>query len=258
METPTRISASSTTIHGIDLAGLFVGDTAAEVAYYRDILGIAPTLVDDEGRGAEFTLADGSTIGVWNPGDAGTRGSITFFAVADARGAIEAIRARGGTIGDAQESPVCVMGWGADPDGNAFCVHQRLVAHEASAPVEIADDAIGGLDMTGVLVTDVERAIAFYRDVLGMTPTELDPQGRGAEFTLADGATFGVLNPGVPDLPPAGLGMLAVRDARAAVARIRSRGGTIADPMESPVCFMAFGTDPDGYGVCIHQRKTRD
>jgi predicted enzyme related to lactoylglutathione lyase len=89
------------------------------------------------------------------------------------------------------------------------------------------------------------RSIAFYRDVLGMTPTQVDDEGRGAEFTLGDGLTFGVWNPeGMEDAPGTSGGMFAVGDARAAVARIRERGGNVSDPMETPVCFMAFGKDP--------------
>jgi predicted enzyme related to lactoylglutathione lyase len=49
--------------------------------------------------------------------------------------------------------------------------------------------------------------------------------------------------------------LFAVGDASEAVARIRANGGTVADPMETPVCFMAFGADPDGNGYIIHQRK---
>ena len=54
---------------------------------------------------------------------------------------------------------------------------------------------ITGIDLTAYLVRDPDRAVAFYRDVLGMTPTAIDDQGRGAEFTLPDGSTFGVWKP---------------------------------------------------------------
>ncbi len=113
---------------------------------------------------------------------------------------------------------------------------------------------IKGIHLSACLVSDPQRSIAFYRDVLGMTPTEIDDQGRGAEFTLADGSTFGVWNNG--DGPPSGAAfMFAVDDAKAAVDELRSRGVGLSDVMESPVCFMAFGQDPDGNGFIIHQRK---
>ncbi|HTW83938.1 MAG TPA: VOC family protein [Candidatus Sulfotelmatobacter sp.] len=260
MNESTRASAS---ICGIDLAGLIVKDVPAEIAFYRDVLGIAPTAVDDEGRGAEFTLADGTTFGVWNPGEDGELqpGLVIFFAVNDARAAIDAIRARGGAIGDPFESPVCVMGWGSDPDGNGFCVHQRKNrADDAPAPAAGTDPAdVIGTDLTGFVASDVPRSIAFYRDVLGLTPTQVYADDHGAEFTLADGSTFGVYNPGGSvELPPAGAGMLAVRDARAAAARARSRGAKVMDPQASPVCLMAFGTDAAGFGICLHQRTASD
>ncbi len=113
---------------------------------------------------------------------------------------------------------------------------------------------IKGIDIASYLVKDPQRAIAFYRDVLGMTPTALDEQGRGAEFTLADGSTFGVWKP--DNGGTGGAMMFAVDDAKAAVAHYRERGLQLSDVMESPVCFMAFGQDPEGNAIMIHQRKT--
>ncbi|HTX59836.1 MAG TPA: VOC family protein [Verrucomicrobiae bacterium] len=113
--------------------------------------------------------------------------------------------------------------------------------------------AIRGLDLAAYLVADPARAIAFYRDVLGLEPTAVDDEGRGAEFTLADGSTFGVWHP--DGEAKGGTVMFAVADIGAAIARIRANGGTLSDPQESPVCFMAFGSDPEGNGFIIHQRK---
>ncbi len=116
--------------------------------------------------------------------------------------------------------------------------------------------AITGMDISAYLVRDPQRAIEFYRDVLGMTPTAIDDQGRGAEFELADGSTFGVWKP--EDGQTGGAIMFAVEDAKAAVEHYRSRGLALSDVTESPVCFMAFGQDPEGNAIIIHQRKTRD
>jgi predicted enzyme related to lactoylglutathione lyase len=116
-----------------------------------------------------------------------------------------------------------------------------------------AGATITGLELTYCVVSDAARSIAFYRDILGLKPTMENESG--AEFELADGATFGVWNPGGGDVKPLAGVMFAVADAQAAVAAIRARGGTIGDVTESPVCYMAFGTDPDGIAYCIHQRK---
>ena len=49
--------------------------------------------------------------------------------------------------------------------------------------------------------------------------------------------------------------MFAVDDAKAAIEHYRARGLQLSDVIESPVCFMAFGSDPEGNGLIIHQRK---
>jgi lactoylglutathione lyase len=113
---------------------------------------------------------------------------------------------------------------------------------------------ITGVDLFGYFTSDPQRSIAFYRDVLGLTLTEITGEGRGAEFTFADGTTFGVYR---PDEPQTGAAvMFAVSDIHAALPRLRERGAQLSEPQETPVCFMSFGADPDGNTVIIHQRKT--
>lgn len=113
--------------------------------------------------------------------------------------------------------------------------------------------AIKGLDLSYVLVTDVPRAIAFYRDTLGMEPTYIYESGQGAEFTLADGQTFGVWNGGEGKT---GAGVFfSVKNIHEAIDEMRARGLQVSPPDDLPVCFMAFGTDPDGNAFALHQRK---
>lgn len=115
---------------------------------------------------------------------------------------------------------------------------------------------IKGIDLTAYLVKDPQKAIAFYRDVMGMTPTAIDDEGRGSEFTLPDGSTFGVWKP--EEGGTGGAIMFAVDDARAAVEHYRERGLKVSDVTESPVCFMAFASDPEDNMIIIHQRKAPD
>jgi len=115
---------------------------------------------------------------------------------------------------------------------------------------------ITGIDISAYLVRDPSKAIAFYRDVMGMTPTEIDDQGRGAEFTLPDGSTFGVWKPDGGET--GGAIMFSVDDAPAAVEHYRKKGLQLSDVTESPVCFMSFGADPEGNSIIIHQRKVKD
>ena len=114
---------------------------------------------------------------------------------------------------------------------------------------------ISGIDRVEYMALDATRAIAFYRDVLGMVPTEIDEQGRGAEFTLADGTTFGLWSdPGAPFQPSQGV-LFAVDDLDAAVTALEARGVVILRRMETPFCTMAFIHDTEGNEITLHQRK---
>jgi predicted enzyme related to lactoylglutathione lyase len=117
--------------------------------------------------------------------------------------------------------------------------------------------AVIGMDLAAYYTGDPQRSIAFYRDVIGITPTEIDEEGRGAEFTLADGTTFGVWRPEEGPFV-GGAVMFAVRDIDAAVAQLRERNVGISDPIATPVCRMAFCQDPDGNPIIMHQRNVRE
>jgi predicted enzyme related to lactoylglutathione lyase len=123
-----------------------------------------------------------------------------------------------------------------------------------SNAANLVKGTIVGIDLAALLVSDPQRSIAFYRDVLGMTPTA--EQARGAEFTLPDGTTFGVWRD--ENATSGSVMMFAVDDIDEAVARFRKNGATLTDPVETLVCHMAFGKDPDGNGFVIHKRKVRD
>jgi catechol 2,3-dioxygenase-like lactoylglutathione lyase family enzyme len=60
---------------------------------------------------------------------------------------------------------------------------------------------VTGIDLAGYMTTDAARAIAWYRDVLGLEPASLYPANRGAEYELADGTTFGLWG-GLGDVVP--------------------------------------------------------
>lgn len=112
---------------------------------------------------------------------------------------------------------------------------------------------VTGIDIAGYLVKDPQKLVAFYRDVIGIAPTAVDEEGRGAEFTLSDGTTFGVWRP--EDGQSGGFVMLAVGDLKSAIATYRERGLQVSEITETPVCFMAFTSDPEGNGLILHQHK---
>ena len=117
---------------------------------------------------------------------------------------------------------------------------------------------VTGMDLSGYMVKDAPRAIAFYRDVLGLEPILVYPEDRGAEYELSDGSTFGLWGGGgrvMPFQPSNGI-LFAVDDLDAAVATLKERGIPILMENDTPVCRMAIIHDPEGNMVTLHKRKT--
>ena len=108
-------------------------------------------------------------------------------------------------------------------------------------------------------VTDMEKALEFYRDTLGLA-LDSTYEGIWAEFGVK-GVTLALCGPPWGTPPQAGYRggatvALAVADVRASVAELRAKGVTIVqDAMDSPVCLMATIADPDGNRLWLHQRK---
>ncbi len=109
-------------------------------------------------------------------------------------------------------------------------------------------------------VTDMARARAFYEGVLGLSPTMVAEEPGGMQWTEYDIANGTLaIGAGAPDWSPTSSGCsvgLEVEDFDAAIAHLRERGTTFhMEPLETPVCRMAFVLDPDGNALCIHKRK---
>jgi predicted enzyme related to lactoylglutathione lyase len=118
---------------------------------------------------------------------------------------------------------------------------------------------VKGIDLSGYMCQDGARAIAFYRDVLGLEPARVYPDNRGAEYELPDGTTFGLWGGGgkvMPFQPSNGI-LFAVDDLDAAVEAVKAKGVTIAMQNETPNCRMAMFSDSEGNSVFLHQRKTQ-
>jgi len=113
---------------------------------------------------------------------------------------------------------------------------------------------ITGIDISTYLVKDPDRAVAFWRDKMGLNVTHLF-EGRGAEFELPDGSAFGLWKMDDGSWSPGNGIMFAVSDIQQAIDYYRGRGVKIEGPEESPVCHMAFGEDTEGNNFILHQRK---
>jgi catechol 2,3-dioxygenase-like lactoylglutathione lyase family enzyme len=101
------------------------------------------------------------------------------------------------------------------------------------------------VDFVDIPTRDLERAIAFYRDVLQLPqnprqPTEFEagnvtlalwePEDQGVEFPTS--AAHGIA--------------LRVEDVAAARGELEAKGVEFVGERDSGVCNMAFFTDPDG------------
>ncbi len=109
-------------------------------------------------------------------------------------------------------------------------------------------------------VTDMIRARDFYEKILALTPSMTAGEPGGMEWTEYDiGNGTLSLGAGAPDWKPTSSGCsvgLEVDGFDAAVAGLRDAGVTFhMEPLETPVCRMAFVLDPDGNALCIHKRK---
>ena len=109
-------------------------------------------------------------------------------------------------------------------------------------------------------VTDMARARKFYEDTLGLKPTMIVGEAGGMQWTEYDiGSGTLALGAGAPDFQPrpdGGLVGLEMEDFDAAIAELRAQGVKFKmEPFPTPVCQMAFISDPDGNTICIHKRN---
>lgn len=112
---------------------------------------------------------------------------------------------------------------------------------------------------TAYPVTDMARARTFYEGIIGLTPTMVHETPDGAawtEYELAGGAFAIGKAPGWNPSAEGASIAFEVEDFDAAITSLREKGIAFKmEPFETPVCHMAFVSDPDGSSVCIHKRK---
>ena len=108
------------------------------------------------------------------------------------------------------------------------------------------------VDFVSVPTRDLPRAIAFYREVLGLPASEY------SEGELeAPNVTLSFWNPDEDDEPfqPNTAGFaLRVADVDAAVEEFRAAGGEVVGVQDSGVCQMGVVKDLDGNVVILHKR----
>jgi predicted enzyme related to lactoylglutathione lyase len=104
-------------------------------------------------------------------------------------------------------------------------------------------------------VRDVPAAAAFYRDKIGLTPGGL-VSDRWTEFAIGE-TTFGIGNGESIGAPPGSSfgAAFEVDDVAAERERLLALGVPVTEVFESPACYSAFVTDPEGNRFAVHKRK---
>jgi catechol 2,3-dioxygenase-like lactoylglutathione lyase family enzyme len=108
------------------------------------------------------------------------------------------------------------------------------------------------VDFVSVPTRDVARAVAWYRDVLGLA---------GSDYTEGEvetpNLTLSFWKPeddGLPFTPNESGFALRVADVQAAVEEAKAGGAEVMGIEDTGVCHMGFVRDPDGNVIILHRR----
>ena len=117
---------------------------------------------------------------------------------------------------------------------------------------------VTGVDYVSVPTQDLERAVAFYGETLGLQRSVYRPERNFAEFETG-AVTLSVVDPvrmGIGSFSPnANHIALHVEDVATARATLEERGVAFAgDTLDTSVCHMAIFADPDGNALMLHHR----
>ena len=118
---------------------------------------------------------------------------------------------------------------------------------------------VRGADFLVSYVDNLEMAVEFYQDTLGLRLNLYKPDWNWAEFDIPPTTLvlFGIYD-GAP--LPGGKGgsavALAVDDFEHALAELKAKGVNVEwGPNELSACHVAMISDPAGNAVFIHRRK---
>ena len=116
---------------------------------------------------------------------------------------------------------------------------------------------VTGVDFAPVPTRDLEQAVHFYGEVLGLPRSVYNEERNYAEFEPGN-VTFSVYMPEKMRMEfraNTNHYALHVEDVAAARAELESRGVEfLGDTFDTGVCHMAFFHDPDGNPLMLHHR----
>jgi catechol 2,3-dioxygenase-like lactoylglutathione lyase family enzyme len=108
------------------------------------------------------------------------------------------------------------------------------------------------VDFVSVATRDVDRAVAWYRDVLGLPASEFtEGELETSNVTLS---FWSPESQGVPFVANESGVALRVDDVSTAVEEARSAGAEVIGIDDTGVCQMGFVRDPDGNVLILHRR----
>ena len=116
---------------------------------------------------------------------------------------------------------------------------------------------ITGVDFVPIPTHDLEKAVGFYGETLGLPREVYMPERNFAEFK-AGNLTLNVMNAeamGLEHNTSKNWIALHVDDVAETRADLEAKGVQFAmDTLDTGVCHMAFFTDPDGNSLMLHHR----
>lgn len=124
--------------------------------------------------------------------------------------------------------------------------------------MRVSQLTVTGVDFVALPAQDLDRAVGFYRDVLGLriTADHRDKNVDWVEFD-AGGTCIGLVIPEsfggqFQAVKFAGVG-LRVNDVQATLADLKARGLEVHHE-DTGICHMIFVEDSEGNNVCLHNR----
>jgi uncharacterized protein len=240
---------------------LVTSDVAAAADFYGKVFGWTfETYGGDDDRDTyTLALADGLPIGGMVFDQRAMKGKtpsarwVGLISVGDVKSATAAVAAGGGKViyepvmlGDRGETAVF-----KDPEGVLFGV----VKSKNGDPLDYAGD-LNEWYWIDLWTSDVDKAAAFYRAVIGFETVPIDDDGPRQGLRLLSGgfARGGIMQKRSPKATATWLPYIRVADARVSVEAARAAGGKVVlEPLAMNHLTVAIIADPTGAPVGIVQ-----
>jgi uncharacterized protein len=243
---------------------LVTADVAAAASFYGKVFGWTFETYGGEDDRDTYTLAlaDGLPIGGMVFDQRAMKGKIPsarwvgLISVADVNASTAAVTAGGGTVvyapamlGERGETAVF-----KDPEGVVFGV----VKSKSGDPADFAGD-VNEWYWIDLWTSDVEKAAAFYRSVVGYETLPIADNGPRSGLHLLSGgfARAGIMQKQGKQTSSTWLPYIRVADASASVAAAKAAGGKVLlAPLVMGRATVAIIADPTGAPVGIVQLST--